>query len=77
MKLVKYYSSSGGTVLDLCSGTGTTALACGLMNRYCYSVDNNVFQVHKQRERLVKFAEVLENHPKDKFFYVGLTNEFQ
>lgn len=77
MKLVEFYTVSGGTVLDLCSGTGTTAVACGLMNRNCYSVDNNPFQVHKQRERFAKFASVLDGHDKEEFFYIGKTNEFQ
>jgi adenine specific DNA methylase Mod len=33
MRLIHYFSREGNNILDLCSGTGTTAAACLLLNR--------------------------------------------
>lgn len=39
LDLVSYFSDPGDTVLDLCGGAGTTALACRLLGRSCVLVE--------------------------------------
>jgi len=39
LAIVSAYSDPGETVLDLCAGRGTTALACALLGRECLAVE--------------------------------------
>jgi DNA modification methylase len=42
----------GSNVLDLCSGTGTAAVACVLLNRNCTSIENDQLQFSLLPSRL-------------------------
>ena len=44
MKFIHQFSKIGCNVLDLCSGTGTAAVACVLLNRNCTSIENDQLQ---------------------------------
>jgi predicted RNA methylase len=44
MKLIHQFLKIGSHVLDLCSGTGTAAVACMLLNRNCTSIENEQLQ---------------------------------
>ena len=44
MKIIHQFSKIGSNVLDLCSGTGTAAVACMLLNRNCTSIENEQIQ---------------------------------
>jgi tRNA1(Val) A37 N6-methylase TrmN6 len=44
MKIINQFSKIWSNVLDLCSGTGTAAVACMLLNRNCTSVENEQIQ---------------------------------
>ena len=44
MKFIHQFSKIGSNVLDLCSGTGTAAVACVLLNRNCTSIENDQLQ---------------------------------
>jgi site-specific DNA-methyltransferase (adenine-specific) len=39
LDLVSWFSDPGETVLDLCAGAGTTAVACALLGRECIAVE--------------------------------------
>ena len=43
-KIIHQFSKIGSNVLGLCSGTGTAAVACMLLNRKCTSVENEQIQ---------------------------------
>ena len=43
-RFIEYFTLPDDTVLDLCSGTGTTALACLLTNRNCISIESDEVQ---------------------------------
>jgi DNA modification methylase len=44
MKIIHQFSKIESSVLDLCSGTGTVAVACMLLNRNCTSIENEQIQ---------------------------------
>lgn len=48
---LKYYSKEGDTVLDPCSGSGSTGVACKNMNRQyiCIEKDPEIFKVMEKR----------------------------
>ena len=48
-----------GHVLDICSGTGSAAVACIMSNRDCTSVDMTSFQVTNYRSRLTQLVDEL------------------
>ena len=54
LRLIYHFSCGGNTVLDLCSGTGTTAVACLLLNRHCVAVENGEFQFELMPKRLTE-----------------------
>ena len=60
--IICHFTLPNDAVLDLFSGTGSTAIACALYNRNCVSVDNNDFQILQQRKRFTEFMEVVENY---------------
>lgn len=41
LDLVSWFSDPGDTVIDLCAGAGTTALACRLLGRECIAIELN------------------------------------
>ena len=54
---IEYFTETDEVVLDLCSGTASTAVACVLSNRNCVSVESNAFQTKKARARLSKLQD--------------------
>lgn len=49
--LIRTYTNEGDTVLDICSGSGTTALACVLEKRgfICIEKDEKYFEIMENR----------------------------
>ena len=49
--LIKTYTNEGETVLDNCMGSGTTGVACKMLNRNFIGIelDENYFKIAKQR----------------------------
>ena len=60
--LICHFTNPNDCVLDLFSGTGSTAIACALYNRNCVLVDSDQFQVLQHRTRLSEFAEVVDKY---------------
>ena len=54
MRLIYHFSCGGNTVLDLCSGTGTTAVVCFVSNRHCVVMENYKFQFEFIPKRLTE-----------------------
>jgi DNA modification methylase len=52
MRLIYHFSREGNTVLDLCSGTGTTAVAFLLLNRHFVAIKNDEFQFRNMPARV-------------------------
>jgi DNA modification methylase len=52
--LVRYFSSPGDLVVDTCSGSFTTALACRNLGRRCVSCDVDEQAVLAGQERLAQ-----------------------
>lgn len=52
-RFIEYFTVPNDNVLDLCSGTGTTALACFLSNRNCTSLETDKVQFLMLPKRLV------------------------
>jgi len=44
IELIEKFSKPGERILDLCSGTGTTAVACAVTNRNCTSLETDELQ---------------------------------
>jgi site-specific DNA-methyltransferase (adenine-specific) len=44
IELIEKFSKPGDMILDLCSGTGTTAVACAVTNRSCTSLETDELQ---------------------------------
>ena len=44
IELIEKFSKPGERILDLCSGTGTTAVACAVTNRNCTSLESHELQ---------------------------------
>ena len=59
--LIEHFTLPDDNVLDLCSGSGTTAVSCLLSNRNCVSVDNDDFQNQMMQTRLSEFIDTFEN----------------
>lgn len=58
--IVNRFSKEDENVLDLCSGTGTTAVAALTCNRSVISVENNEFQATQCVARIVSLAQIAE-----------------
>jgi DNA modification methylase len=52
-RLIEYFTVPDDHVLDLCSGSGTTALTCFLSNRNCTSLESDQVQFLMMPKRLV------------------------
>jgi len=63
---VELFTLPGEKVLDLCTGTGTGAIACLLSNRDCLSIDSDDIQFTMFGKR-VSLAEtwILDNTDQD------------
>jgi site-specific DNA-methyltransferase (adenine-specific) len=53
-RFIEYFTVPNDNVLDLCSGSGTTALACFLSNRNCTSLEKDQVQFLMLPKRLVQ-----------------------
>ena len=51
LDLVSWFSDPGESVIDLCGGAGTTALACRLLERDCLSVEQKAKWANEGRVR--------------------------
>jgi DNA modification methylase len=58
-KVVEHFSVRGDNVLDLCSGTNSTAIACALSNRNCVSIEMNEFQYKQGKLRVEQLEQAL------------------
>ncbi len=52
LDLVSHFTDPGDVVLDLCGGSGTTALACHWLGRSCLSVEIDPVWVKRAKKRL-------------------------
>jgi site-specific DNA-methyltransferase (adenine-specific) len=57
--LIKTYTNENDLVLDNCSGSGTTAIACLNSNRQFICIEQNEEYVRKSRERLLDHEPLL------------------
>ena len=58
--LIKTYTNEGEVVLDNCSGSGTTALACINSNRQFICIEQNEEYVRRSRERIANHEPLLQ-----------------
>lgn len=58
--LIKTYTNEGDLVLDNCSGSGTTAIACINANRRYVCIEQNEEYVRKSRERIANHEPLLQ-----------------
>ena len=75
-QLVEHFSQPDDNILDLCSGTATTAVACMLTNRNCVSFDKDAYQCIKQRARIVTAWNEVVNGLEDEGLFDMKNNEF-
>ena len=59
--LIKTYTSETELVLDNCSGSGTTAIACLNTNRNFICIEKDLKYFNKSQERIQKHQNILEN----------------
>jgi DNA modification methylase len=59
--IIEHFTLANDNVLDLCSGTGSTAIACLLSNRNCVSVEKQEFQGTMIQSRINTFITTYEN----------------
>jgi DNA modification methylase len=52
IELIEKFSKQGEMILDLCSGTGTTVVACAVTNRSCTSLETDELQFRLIPRRL-------------------------
>jgi DNA modification methylase len=52
-RFIEYFTVPNDSVLDLCSGSGTAAVACFLSNRNCVSIESDPVQFLSMPKRLV------------------------
>lgn len=52
LDLVSWFSDPGETVLDLCGGSGTTAVACALLGRSCVVVERDARWAEHIKKRI-------------------------
>ena len=62
LRLIYHFSCEGNTVLDLCSGTGTTAVVCFVMNRHCVAMENDEFQFELMPKRLTEAITTIDDN---------------
>ena len=58
--LIKTYTNEGEVVLDNCSGSGTTAIACINANRRYICIEQSEEYVRKSRERIANHEPLLQ-----------------
>ena len=58
--LIKTYTNEGDLVLDNCSGSGTTAIACINANRRYICIEQNEEYVRRSRERIANHEPLLQ-----------------
>jgi len=54
MRLIEMASNEGDIVLDPFIGSGTTAVACKKLNRFCIGIDNNKKYIDLANTRIEK-----------------------
>jgi hypothetical protein len=52
LDLVSWFSDPGETVIDLCAGRGTTALACRLLGRECVAIEYDADEAERATVRI-------------------------
>jgi DNA modification methylase len=62
IELIEKFSKPGERILDLCSGTGTTAVACAVTNRNCTSLESHELQWRLIPGRLQAAKSYCEEH---------------
>jgi DNA modification methylase len=72
MRLIHHFSREGNTVLDLCSVTGTTAVACLLLNCHCVAMDNDEFQFQTMPARVTGAITHIEQNSHEETKRVSL-----
>ena len=74
--LIEHFSQPDDKVLDLCSGTGTTAIACMLTNRNCVSMDKDRYQCLKHRARFISAWNEISNGVNENGLFDMKNSEF-
>ena len=62
IELIEKFSKQGDMILDLCSGTGTTAVACAVTNRSCTSLETDELQFRLIPRRLQSAKSYCDGH---------------
>ena len=62
IELIEKFSKQGEMILDLCSGTGTTAVACAVTNRSCTSLETDELQWRLIPGRLQSAKAYCDDH---------------
>jgi DNA modification methylase len=62
IELIENFSKQGDMILDLCSGTGTTAVACAVTNRSCTSLETYELQWRLIPRRLQSAKGYCDEH---------------
>ena len=78
--IICHFTSPDDCVLDLFSGTGSTAVACVLYNRNCVLVDIGDFQTAEHRKRLTELSQKVNEYaekedPSEKYFSLDVTKD--
>ena len=75
--IIEHYSFQDNVVLDLCSGSQSTAVACILSNRHCVSIENDEFQFSQGRGRIAQALEsIAECRDEESGFTLIANREF-
>ena len=59
--IIEHFTLANDNVLDLCSGSGSTAIACLPSNRNCVNVEKQEFQVSMIESRINTFIDAYEH----------------
>jgi DNA modification methylase len=70
--LIHHFSREGNTVLDLCSGTGTTAVACLVLSRHCVAMESDEFLFRAMPARVTGAVTHIEENSHEETKRVNL-----
>ena len=74
LHLVSWFSDPGESVIDLCAGSGTTAIACRLLDRHCLAVEIDDTWARRAESR-VKAPLSARDHARAEEWCVTVTEE--